>query len=97
MNTPILEMKNITKEFPGVKALNNVSFQRRRGRDSLPGRRKWRREIDLDEGVERRLSARRLYRGYPFRRRRAEVSAASATAKKPALPLSTRNWRWSRK
>ena len=26
MSTPILEMKNITKEFPGVKALNNVSF-----------------------------------------------------------------------
>ncbi len=26
MNAPILEMKNITKEFPGVKALNNVSF-----------------------------------------------------------------------
>ncbi|MCX6067915.1 MAG: sugar ABC transporter ATP-binding protein [Chloroflexi bacterium] len=27
MNTPLLEMKNITKEFPGVKALSNVSFQ----------------------------------------------------------------------
>jgi putative multiple sugar transport system ATP-binding protein len=27
MKTPILEMKNITKIFPGVKALNNVSFQ----------------------------------------------------------------------
>jgi putative multiple sugar transport system ATP-binding protein len=27
MNAPILEMRNITKEFPGVKALNNVSFQ----------------------------------------------------------------------
>jgi len=27
MSTPILEMKNITKVFPGVKALNNVSFQ----------------------------------------------------------------------
>jgi putative multiple sugar transport system ATP-binding protein len=27
MNVPILEMKNITKEFPGVKALNNVSFR----------------------------------------------------------------------
>ncbi len=26
MNTPILEMKNITKTFPGVKALNDVSF-----------------------------------------------------------------------
>lgn len=27
MSIPILEMKNITKEFPGVKALNNVSFR----------------------------------------------------------------------
>jgi putative multiple sugar transport system ATP-binding protein len=27
MATPILEMKNITKEFPGVKALSDVSFQ----------------------------------------------------------------------
>jgi len=27
MKPPILEMKSITKEFPGVKALNNVSFR----------------------------------------------------------------------
>lgn len=27
MSVPILEMKNITKEFPGVKALENVSFK----------------------------------------------------------------------
>src|SRR5512143_3220151 len=27
MSTPILEMRNITKVFPGVKALSNVSFQ----------------------------------------------------------------------
>lgn len=27
METPLLEMRNITKEFPGVKALNNVSFR----------------------------------------------------------------------
>ncbi len=27
MTTPILEMRNITKQFPGVKALNNVSFR----------------------------------------------------------------------
>ena len=31
MNIPILEMKSITKSFPGVKALNNVSFQVARG------------------------------------------------------------------
>ncbi|MBA4385250.1 MAG: ABC transporter ATP-binding protein [Anaerolinea sp.] len=31
MNTPILEMKTITKEFPGVKALDNVSFQVKQG------------------------------------------------------------------
>jgi putative multiple sugar transport system ATP-binding protein len=29
--TPILEMKNISKEFPGVKALDNVSFRVARG------------------------------------------------------------------
>jgi putative multiple sugar transport system ATP-binding protein len=27
MTTPILEMRNITKTFPGVKALDNVSFR----------------------------------------------------------------------
>lgn len=31
MDSPILEMKNITKEFPGVKALNNVSFRVKNG------------------------------------------------------------------
>lgn len=31
MNTPLLEMRNITKVFPGVKALNNVSFQVAKG------------------------------------------------------------------
>lgn len=31
MNTPILEMKNIVKEFPGVKALSDVSFKVARG------------------------------------------------------------------
>src|SRR5512138_501819 len=31
MDSPILEMKNITKEFPGVKALNNVSFRVKQG------------------------------------------------------------------
>ncbi len=31
MTAPLLEMKNITKEFPGVKALDDVSFQVAKG------------------------------------------------------------------
>ena len=31
MSDYVIEMLNITKEFPGVKALDNVSFQVRRG------------------------------------------------------------------
>jgi putative multiple sugar transport system ATP-binding protein len=31
MSTPILEMKNITKEFPGVKALSDVTFSVQQG------------------------------------------------------------------
>lgn len=31
MDTPLLEMRNITKEFPGVKALSNVSFRVAKG------------------------------------------------------------------
>ena len=31
MNTPILEMRSITKEFPGVKALDNVTFSVQEG------------------------------------------------------------------
>jgi putative multiple sugar transport system ATP-binding protein len=31
MDTPILEMKAITKTFPGVKALDNVTFSVKTG------------------------------------------------------------------
>ena len=61
MSTPILEMKNITKTFPGVKALSNVSFRVAPGRDPLPGGRERRREIHPHEGPERRLPPRQLH------------------------------------
>ncbi|MEM5594573.1 ATP-binding cassette domain-containing protein [Niallia circulans] len=40
MDTYALQMKGIVKEFPGVKALDNVTFSVKRG-DSCPLRRKW--------------------------------------------------------
>ena len=41
MSEYILEMNNISKEFPGVKALIKREFQSEKRRDSLFGRRKW--------------------------------------------------------
>lgn len=35
MDTYALQMKGIVKEFPGVKALNNVTFSVKRGRFTL--------------------------------------------------------------
>ncbi len=82
-----LEMKNITKEFPGVKALNNVSFRVADGRDSLPGRRKRRRQIHPDEGVERRLSARHLCGRYSVQRGSAEILAAFSDSEKAGIAI----------
>jgi ABC-type phosphonate transport system ATPase subunit len=59
----ILEMRNITKEFPGVKALSAVNLQIKPGEiHALVGeKRRW--EIDLNEGAQRRLSYGDLHRG----------------------------------
>ena len=59
---PILEMVSITKEFPGVKALDGVTFESLRRRISRARRRKRRGKIYFDESFERRLSVRRIRR-----------------------------------
>jgi len=58
--TTLLEMRGISKAFAGVKALDDVNFTVRQGEIQCPGGRERRRQIDPDEGVERRLSARQL-------------------------------------
>ena len=93
MNTPILEMKNITKEFPGVKALNNVSFQVAEGEiHCLVG----------ENGAGKSTLMKVLSGVYPhgdytgdilFDGEVQKFRRHSATAKKPALPLFIRNWR----
>ena len=73
MDRTILEMRGITKTFPGVKALQNVNLNVRARRDPRHRRRKRRRQIDADEGALRRLSrtgpmtATILYRGQECR------------------------------
>ena len=37
----VLEMKNITKSFPGVKALDKVCFELQSGRGTCTRRGKW--------------------------------------------------------
>ena len=54
--TAMLEMRGISKSFAGVQALRDVNFTVERGADPRAGRRKRRRQVDADEGAERRLS-----------------------------------------
>ena len=56
----LLEMKNITKTFPGVKALDKRKPEGGRRRDPCAGRRERRRKIHADERTERDLSIRLL-------------------------------------
>ena len=61
MNT-ILEMRSITKTFPGVKALSDVNLAVGAWRNSRPCGREWRGQIDANESPERRLSPWQLRR-----------------------------------
>lgn len=45
----ILEMRDIVKEYRGVRALNNVNFDLEVGDDPRFGRREWCRQIDFDK------------------------------------------------
>ena len=96
MNDVILEMRGITKTFPGVNALDNVNLAVRARRDPRDRRRERRRQVDADEGAERRLSARQLRRARSSSRARRAASAASPTARRSASSSSTRSWRWCR-
>ena len=57
MNEVIVSMNNISKSFPGVKALDHVKFELRSG-EVMAGR-KWSRKIDPDENPQRCIYQRR--------------------------------------
>ena len=93
MANTILEMRDITKTFPGVKALQDVSIAVERGDGPRHLRRERRRQVDPDEGALRRLPARHLRRRDPLRRRAGASSSRSTTPRPRASSSSTRSSR----
>ena len=91
----ILEMRSITKEFPGVKALDDVSLTVQRRRDPRDLRRERRRQVHPDEGALRRLPLRHLRRRHRLRRRGGALPRHPAERGTPASSSSTRNSRSS--
>ena len=53
MNEVIVSMNNISKSFPGVKALDHVKFELRSGEVMALLGRKWSRKINPDENPQR--------------------------------------------
>ena len=93
--TAILEMRGITKTFPGVNALENVNLRVESGEiHALVG----------ENGAGKSTLMKVLSGVYPHGSYSGEIwfqgrngaSPASRTAKKPASSSSTRNWRWCR-
>ena len=91
----ILEMRGITKTFPGVKALDNVNLDGRAGEiHALVGENGAGKStlMKVLSGVYPHGS----YRARSSTRARSGASATSPTARSSASSSSTRNWRWCR-
>ena len=93
MSDNILEMRGITKEFPGVKALDNVNFAVKRGSiHALVG----------ENGAGKSTLMNVLSGWYPYGSYSGDIvydgeyasSPKSRTAKKKASSSSTRSWPW---
>ena len=80
--SPILTMSGISKEFPGVKALDDVDFRLLPRRDPRADGRERRRQVDADQGADRRLRHRR--------RRRSRWTARPVRVRQPAAGAAGR-------
>ena len=58
-DVPVLELRGITKAFPGIVANDHVDFELRQRRGARAARRERRRQVDADEHPLRALQARR--------------------------------------
>ena len=100
-SAPILEMKDISKTFPGVKALTNVSLDGLSRRNSCADGRERRRQIDADEDPVRRLPGRSGRRDPHRRPARHHRRSADRTASRHLDHLSgafarAEPYRWRR-
>ncbi len=97
MDDTILEMRNITKTFPGVKALENVNLAVRTARrDPRHLRRERRRQVHPHEGAVGRTPRRFLRRRDRVRRQDGALQRHPGQRSRRALSSFTRNWRWFR-
>ena len=74
----VLEVRDLVKEYPGVKALQGVDFDVARGRGPLPAGPERRRQVDADQVRLRRRRADQ--RRDPLRRRAAAVRRSGGLA-----------------
>src|SRR2546422_8141413 len=96
MSEYLLEMRNITKEFPGVRALENVTFQVRKGEIlALIG----------ENGAGKSTLMKILSGFYPYGTYTGDIVLDGQvqkfdrirTARTPASRSSTKSWRWGSK
>ena len=86
---PLLQMRGIVKEFPGVRALDEVDLDVAGGRGALPAGPERGRQVDADQGPGRGATARTRARSAG--RARRSRSARRTTPTPPASPPSTRS------
>ena len=91
---PMIEMHDISITFGAVRALDGVSPAALPRRGARADGRERRRQVDADQGADRRLHHRRRHR--PGRRRASTRSPRRPRPRPPASARSTRRSTWSR-
>ena len=85
---PLFELKDIAKSFPGVRALDGVSFDLRAGRGACAARRERRRQVDAGQDHLRHLPARRRHdpARRPAGRRSPDPTRGAGARHQPGAP-----------
>ena len=88
----VIEMLHITKEFPGIKANDDITLQLRKGRGTRPAGRKRRRQKYADERAVRPVPAGERVRSARMARRSPSATPTMQTHWASAWCTSTSSW-----